>query len=178
MSTLEFSQLLGNYGEFVGAIAIVVTLIYLAVQLKQNTASVRASAYQTWTSAMSDHLGAAQVNDTMSQVIVTGLDDPGSLTADTWVQFSSWCHRFVLIAETTYYLHKEEIIADSVYSKELERAARLVSGSGGGAQWWTAGAKTQFSEEFVAVVESMFEQKTSFRRYDFTEGVGFHVAKP
>ena len=38
MSTLEYSQLLGNYGEFVGAIAIVVTLIYLAVQLKQNTA--------------------------------------------------------------------------------------------------------------------------------------------
>ena len=36
MSTLEFSQLLGSYGEFVGAIAIVVTLIYLAVQLKQN----------------------------------------------------------------------------------------------------------------------------------------------
>lgn len=38
MSTLEFSQLLGNYGEFIGAIAIVVTLIYLAVQLRQNTA--------------------------------------------------------------------------------------------------------------------------------------------
>ena len=32
MSTLEFSQLLGNYGEFVGAIAIVITLIYLVVQ--------------------------------------------------------------------------------------------------------------------------------------------------
>ena len=40
MSTLEFSQLLGNYGEFIGAIAIVVTLIHLAVQLRQNTASV------------------------------------------------------------------------------------------------------------------------------------------
>ena len=36
MSTLEISQLLGNYGEFVGAIAIVVTLIYLTVQIKQN----------------------------------------------------------------------------------------------------------------------------------------------
>jgi hypothetical protein len=35
MTTLEFSQLLGNYGEFVGAIAIVVTLAYLAMQVKQ-----------------------------------------------------------------------------------------------------------------------------------------------
>ncbi len=32
MSTLEFSQLLGNYGEFVGAIGVVVTLMYLVIQ--------------------------------------------------------------------------------------------------------------------------------------------------
>ena len=43
MSTLEISQLLGNYGEFVGAIAIVVTLIYLAVQIRQNTSALEQS---------------------------------------------------------------------------------------------------------------------------------------
>ncbi len=43
MSTLEFSQLLGNYGEFIGAIAIVVTLIYLAMQLRQNTRAIQSS---------------------------------------------------------------------------------------------------------------------------------------
>ena len=31
-----FAQLLGNYGEFVGAVAIVVTLVYLAVQVRQS----------------------------------------------------------------------------------------------------------------------------------------------
>ena len=31
------TQLLGNFGEFVGAIAVVVTLVYLAVQVRQNT---------------------------------------------------------------------------------------------------------------------------------------------
>ncbi len=46
MSALEFSQLLGNYGEFVGAIAIVVTLVYLAIQVRQNTRMMRASIRQ------------------------------------------------------------------------------------------------------------------------------------
>ncbi len=46
MSALEFSQLLGNYGEFVGAIAIVVTLVYLAIQVRQNTHMMRASIRQ------------------------------------------------------------------------------------------------------------------------------------
>ena len=46
MSALELSQLLGNYGEFVGAIAIVITLIYLAIQVRQNTRMMRANVRQ------------------------------------------------------------------------------------------------------------------------------------
>ena len=37
MDHQAFAQLLGNYGEFVGAIAVVVTLAYLAVQIRQNS---------------------------------------------------------------------------------------------------------------------------------------------
>ena len=37
MSLMDTAQLLGNIGEFVGAIAIVATLVYLAMQVRQNT---------------------------------------------------------------------------------------------------------------------------------------------
>ena len=40
------AQMLGNYGEFVGAIGVVVTLAYLAVQIRQNTLSARAQSRQ------------------------------------------------------------------------------------------------------------------------------------
>ena len=50
MSIME----LGALGEFVGSIAVVITLIYLALQLKQNTSSVRANAYQGWVAANLD----------------------------------------------------------------------------------------------------------------------------
>ena len=46
MSALELSQLLGNYGEFIGAIAIVITLVYLVIQVRQNTHMMRASIRQ------------------------------------------------------------------------------------------------------------------------------------
>lgn len=44
MDHQAFAQLLGNYGEFVGAIAVVVTLIYLATQIRQNTNALRMGA--------------------------------------------------------------------------------------------------------------------------------------
>ncbi len=46
MSTLELSQILGNYGEFVGAIAVVLTLIYLTIQIRQNTKTTMATVRQ------------------------------------------------------------------------------------------------------------------------------------
>ena len=41
LSSLEISQLLGNYGEFLGALAILVTLVYLSIQIRANTTSTR-----------------------------------------------------------------------------------------------------------------------------------------
>lgn len=42
MDHQALAQLLGNYGEFVGAIAVVVTLAYLAIQIRQNSKMMRA----------------------------------------------------------------------------------------------------------------------------------------
>ena len=43
MDHQAFAQMLGNYGEFVGAVAIVVTLFYLAAQIRQNTSAIEQS---------------------------------------------------------------------------------------------------------------------------------------
>ena len=54
MDHLTFAQLLGNYGEFVGAIAVVVTLFYLALQIKQNTHAITESRIATQNSFYSE----------------------------------------------------------------------------------------------------------------------------
>jgi hypothetical protein len=46
MDHQAFAQLLGNYGEFVGSIAVVATLIYLALQIRQNTDTTRRASIQ------------------------------------------------------------------------------------------------------------------------------------
>jgi len=37
MDHQAFAQLLGNYGEFIGSLGIVVSLVYLAIQIRSNT---------------------------------------------------------------------------------------------------------------------------------------------
>jgi hypothetical protein len=43
MDHQEFAQFLGNDGEFVGALAVVITVAYLAIQICQNTGVTRAA---------------------------------------------------------------------------------------------------------------------------------------
>ena len=45
---------IGAVGELVGAIAVVITLVYLAIQIRQNTKTVRASTYQSVAEALAD----------------------------------------------------------------------------------------------------------------------------
>ena len=41
MTLMDTAQLLGNFGEFFGAIAVVATLIYLALQIRANTLATK-----------------------------------------------------------------------------------------------------------------------------------------
>ena len=48
MTLMESAELLGNFGEFFGAIAVVTTLGYLVVQIKQNTKMLNSTIYSSW----------------------------------------------------------------------------------------------------------------------------------
>lgn len=47
MDHQTFAQLLGNYGEFVGAIGVVFTFIYLSIQIRQNTRMMEMSTLRS-----------------------------------------------------------------------------------------------------------------------------------
>lgn len=63
MSFQDIAQLLGNVGEFVGAIGVVATLAYLAVQIRQNTHSTRAMTYSDVAGGWQSYLQGQSVED-------------------------------------------------------------------------------------------------------------------
>ena len=54
MDLMSTAQLLGNFGEFFGALLLVGSLLYVGAQIKQNTAATRAQVYQTRTGQAQD----------------------------------------------------------------------------------------------------------------------------
>ena len=70
MDHQAFAQLLGNYGEFVGAIAVVLTLIYLAIQVRQNTRWMKAAVRHQLSS--------------LTQELLLGYAEHSALLAKVW----------------------------------------------------------------------------------------------
>jgi len=152
MSLVDIAQVLGGFAELIGAIAVVVTLVYLARQLRHNTASVSASAYQMWLSS-NVHINIATAQEGLSEVLGPGLYDSKRLTEETFIKFALWNHSVFQLIQATHYLYKSGALDHALWESEIHRAA-VHLGLPGVRQWWDAGGRTQLTPEFAALVES------------------------
>jgi len=78
---------LGNLGDFLGGIGVVITVVYLAVQIRQSIASTRSSSYQAVVAAISDWSRTIGADENVSRIVRIGSDDIDQLTRDELTQF-------------------------------------------------------------------------------------------
>lgn len=73
-------EALGNIGEFVGAIGVVISLVYLARQMIQNTVSVRAASFNSMVQNSIRLLEHAFRDSEFASFLNQAQSDPASLT--------------------------------------------------------------------------------------------------
>jgi len=75
-------------GQLVGAIAVLVTLIYLAIQMKQNTAAVATSTYESTMSGFNDINIVVASTPGLASIINRGCMSTNELTDIETIQFN------------------------------------------------------------------------------------------
>ena len=153
MSTLEFSQLLGNYGEFFGAILLFGTLIYLAIQIGHNTNSVRSNAFSEWCASSDGIIGPIITNERLDLILREGWNSQDALSEETWMTFVLWHQRFFYHLEIVWQMHLHGTLTKHIFDFEIDRT-RVLLATPSVRQWWDAGGKTQLTPEFVELIES------------------------
>jgi hypothetical protein len=146
------AQLLGNFGEFFGAIAVVVTLIYLAGQLRQNTNSLKLNA--EFAAANHHHANSVGVCGTdIPDIVVRGLEDGSSLSREELAKFLFW-----LNGSMRMYQHQHHMFLTGNLSEETwvatENLMRGFVGTHGFRGYWNARRST-FTEPFQDCVDAL-----------------------
>ena len=71
---------LANIGQVIGAIAVVISLFYVASQIRQNTNAVRSATAQTVHEHFAKWYHLVAADDELAQIVAKGLRDYGSLS--------------------------------------------------------------------------------------------------
>jgi hypothetical protein len=76
MDLMSAAQLLGSFGEFVGAIAVVATLVYLSVQIRQHTKQVASTYTQAMWERTDNRMMLTASSPDFAALIAKALEDP------------------------------------------------------------------------------------------------------
>ncbi len=83
-------QNLGNLGEFVGAIGVVISLVYLARQMIQNTDSVRAASFNSMVQNSIRLLEPSYRDSEFAAFLVRAQDHPEKLSREEMVRWDAY----------------------------------------------------------------------------------------
>ena len=144
---------LGNVGDFLGGIGVLITLLYLASQIKQNSRSVRNAAAESVLQSMNATLQTASASPQLSRVLAVGQTDIGQLTDDERYQFVFWIYSWFRVLERAYAHYQEGYIDPGEWDGHAMNLTSLMA-SPSVQQWWNA-RRAYFGPEFRTLVDSL-----------------------
>lgn len=108
-------EALGAAAEVVGAVAVVVSLIYLALQVKSNTESTRTSTYQSVVAEFGELNRSMASTPDMSMLFIRGMEDFESLTPDERARCSQLFFVCFHNFENMYYQYRKGYLEYDVW---------------------------------------------------------------
>lgn len=146
---------LGAIGEFVGSILVLVTLIYLAIQVHQTKQSVQSASLHSGISSMTQNNALLAANQEFADVVVKGFVDD-ELSSTERMRYGIWLTSMFHVFQQ-HFLDSQKGLGDPRVWAGEQRAMKDLWGNRGVARWWREMPSLPFSEEFMRHVDGLLD---------------------
>ena len=147
---------LGAIGELVGGVAVIATLIYLAVQIRQNTRAVRASALDSSVTSIMSVRGSIVESAELSEIFDKGLADAESLDHLERTRFRFLMQNVLWGFWNTYSQAGYANLSTSVWEAQLPILVRVMTTPGG--RWFWENFRHEFEASFRDEVDTVLDR--------------------
>jgi len=147
---------LGNLGDFIGGIGVIVTVIYLAFQIRQSTASTKSASYQAVVSAVSDWSRTVGSDRDLARIVRIGTQDPSQLEVDEYTQYEMLIISVSRNFENVHYQHQCGGIPKAAWNGWSFRILSFYAAPGVQTLWQKH--KRSYSVEFMEFIENGCKQ--------------------
>ena len=143
---------IGAIGETVGALAVVVSLIYVALQLRSQNKEARISAQQQIAEAFRSVISVGN-DPRIADLVVKAMDETEKLTDSERFQLLSIHQSFLRVWEQAHYQYSEGRLEQSMWEGMLAAFSDLMSNDQVQHTWSIR--KHTYRKEFAAFVDGI-----------------------
>jgi hypothetical protein len=148
MSLSDFASI----GPFVSAIAVLVSLLYLSVQVRQAHHNQQASIRQGRSTRIVNLFMAAS-NPSVAEAVAKGIAGAEDVSSTQFEQFRYYCMAEISHAEDSFYQHQEGLLNDPAFETFVRALKSWFRSSGVRALWKRA--RNDFTGEFVEFMDKV-----------------------
>lgn len=143
---------LGAIGELLGALVVIVTLVYLAIQLRENTRMLRISAADRALAFVLEFTGDLARDEEFSQLLTHGAEDWENLSESERVRMAYVFFRMFKIFENIHYLYTIGYLEEETWLSWKILLIMYAQGQGG--KFYLSTRKPLFSKRFLDMIDS------------------------
>ena len=147
-------QQLGSIGEFVAAIATLVTLAYLALQIRHNTRVARAELTKDLFLASRTALLDIAGNESLARIAAPNLDGEQEIEAFRAYQLTN---SFFRLYELYFNLAQQGLLDDSI-GASYEKVIRLFVRSESFSAWWQEAREAEYQGTFATHIDEIVSE--------------------
>ena len=148
---------IGAIGEIAGAAGVILSLIYLASQIRTQNTESRQNAVNNLTSQWDSFMGDMATNPELARIWDKGLQDFGALNATERVQFSTHLNRIFKINESMYRQYEIGTITAKQWEAQ-ENSISDVTCCPGVKAWWPTRSHW-YTEDFRRYIQAYVDRE-------------------
>jgi len=153
---------IGALAELVGAVGVIVSLLYLATQIRSSNRMSAVQAKLDATRMLNDYVDALIQSPELNELWRRGVAESDTLTRDQYIRFSNLALKAFWYFSATYYQYRLGTLARDNWHEVLAVMNFWTDGSGT-RYWWQRNGREMFGPEFVDFIDRQLESAASRR---------------
>src|SRR4051812_31675880 len=160
-------EMLAAIGQLAAVLVGIPSIIYLALQIREQTRERRQSAVNALTVQWGDLTKSLHDNAEFAAIFLRGVQSFNDFDAVSKLRFSAFFNRFFKNFEGMYFSYHDKILTPALWD-EIERTMSDFIAYPGVQQWWET-RRHWHTEEFARVVDALIakgDQPKAYSTYD------------
>lgn len=156
-------ELVGAIGQVVAAVGLVPTLIYLAIQVREQNRAHRRASLDLLSTQWSEITRTVNESQEFAQIYLQGLQDLESLDSVSRLRFGAYLLRVFRYWDGVYF-HYSDGVMPAQHWLAIKRQMQDVIAYPGVQAWWES-RKHWYSDDFISLVSIIIKESSKPSAY-------------